>query len=178
VGVRVQYRNKSSILAMCGKIVAATEKCTSESIKCEGVVDRFFFSMGRLSFVMNLFHVVRQSMDAFTWSSWGRQSDGRGLRGGETRPGFCTTTTHLRTRCSSSVNFWRSTRRLSSLSFVPEIEIHAERSPISDDKRDRRNSLRGLRATPQNASQDAFQNWKKRWKRCIGWKYFEGDKSY
>jgi transposase len=38
------------------------------------------------------------------------------------------------------------------------------------------NSLWDLRAIPQNA----FQNWKKRWKRCIdnGGEYFEGDKSY
>ncbi|PNF18597.1 hypothetical protein B7P43_G06254, partial [Cryptotermes secundus] len=34
-----------------------------------------------------------------------------GYKGGETRPG-CYTTTHLLTRRSSSVSFWRSTRRL------------------------------------------------------------------
>ena len=35
-----------------------------------------------------------------------------------------------------------------------------------------------LRAIPQNKFQDAFQNWKKRWERCIksGGEYFEGDK--
>ena len=39
------------------------------------------------------------------------------------------------------------------------------------------NSKRNLRAIPQNTSQDEFQNWKKRWERCIksGWEYFEGD---
>jgi hypothetical protein len=38
------------------------------------------------------------------------------------------------------------------------------------------NSLQDLRAIPQNA----FQNWKKRWKRCIesGGEYFEEDKPY
>jgi hypothetical protein len=42
------------------------------------------------------------------------------------------------------------------------------------------NLLRDLRTIPQNAFQDMFQNWKKRWKRCIdsGGEYFEGDKSY
>ena len=37
--------------------------------------------------------------------------------------------------------------------------------------------VRNLRAIPQNTFQDAFQNWKKRWERCInsGGEYFEGD---
>jgi hypothetical protein len=41
------------------------------------------------------------------------------------------------------------------------------------------NSVRDLRAIPQNTFQDAFQNWEKR-KRCIdsGGEYLEGDKSY
>ena len=40
------------------------------------------------------------------------------------------------------------------------------------------NSTRDLHAIPQNTFQDAFQNWKKRWERCIksGGEYFEGDK--
>jgi transposase len=43
----------------------------------------------------------------------------------------------------------------------------------------RENSLQDLRAIPQNTFQDAFQNWKKRWERCINSRreYFEGDKS-
>jgi len=41
------------------------------------------------------------------------------------------------------------------------------------------NSLQNLRAILQNTFQDAFQNWKKRWERCINSRgeYFEGDKS-
>ena len=40
------------------------------------------------------------------------------------------------------------------------------------------NSIRDLRAIPQNTFQDAFQNWKKRWERCIksGGEYCEGDR--
>ena len=40
------------------------------------------------------------------------------------------------------------------------------------------NSITDLRAIPQNTFQDAFQNWRKRWARCIksGEKYCEGDK--
>jgi hypothetical protein len=40
VGVQIQYRNKSSTVATGGKIITATIKSRSESIKCEGVVDR------------------------------------------------------------------------------------------------------------------------------------------
>jgi len=41
------------------------------------------------------------------------------------------------------------------------------------------NSLQDLRAIPQNTFQDGFQNWKKRWERCMSSRgeYFEGDKS-
>jgi hypothetical protein len=39
------------------------------------------------------------------------------------------------------------------------------------------NSLRDLRAIPQNTFQEAFQDWKKRWEQCIKseGEYFEGD---
>jgi hypothetical protein len=133
------------------------------------VVD--FILIWRASFIMSLLHVVRQSMDRFiwrSWSVWGRQSEGRGLRGGETRPGGCT--------CSHvSLRPWifgearddcrpptaplsrfgpflflrlKSTLKGRRLQAIEEIE---------------ENSLLDLRAIPQNA----FQNWKKLWKRCI-----------
>ena len=40
------------------------------------------------------------------------------------------------------------------------------------------NLIWDFRAIPQNMFQDAFQNWKKHWERCIksGGEYFEGDK--
>ena len=40
------------------------------------------------------------------------------------------------------------------------------------------NSIRDLRDVPRKMFQDAFQEWKERWKRCIksGGGYFEGDK--
>jgi hypothetical protein len=37
------------------------DKSTSESLKCEGDVDSFL--IGRLLFIMSLFHVVRQSIE-------------------------------------------------------------------------------------------------------------------
>jgi hypothetical protein len=110
-----------------GKPLLRPKKARQESVKCEGVVDFFFFFfffVGRPLFIMSLFHVVRKSMDSFTWRSWsiwGRQSEGRGLRGGETRPGCCTMTTQLLTRCSLSMNFWWNTRWLS---FPNRLTVH------------------------------------------------------
>jgi hypothetical protein len=41
------------------------------------------------------------------------------------------------------------------------------------------NSLTELRAIPETAFQDCFQQWKRRWKKCINQEgeYFESDKS-
>jgi predicted RNase H-like HicB family nuclease len=51
------------------------------------------------------------------------------------------------------------------------------RTSIEDEMKE--NSLQDLRAIPQNTFKDAFQNWKKRWERCINSRgeYSEGDKS-
>jgi len=68
-----------------------------------------------LLWFVKMFHVVRQAIKSSTltsWSVWGRQCEGRGLRRGQT-PRCCTMTMHLLTR-HSSVNFWRSMRRLLS----------------------------------------------------------------
>ena len=40
------------------------QKITSESLNCEGDVD--FFLIGRVFFIMSLFHVKRQSINSFT----------------------------------------------------------------------------------------------------------------
>ena len=58
--------NKSAVIAVDTKIVATTKKSMSESLKCEDDVDRFFFLVGRVSFIMSLFHVVRQSIKSST----------------------------------------------------------------------------------------------------------------
>ena len=59
---------------------------------------------------------------------------------------------------------------------VPEVKIQGRRFQTVEEIDE--NSTRDLRAIPQNTFQDAFQNWKKRWERCIksGGEYFEGDK--
>ena len=88
-----------------GKSSPRPKKSTSVSLKCEGDVDSFFL-IGRVLFITSLFHVVRQSIKSFTWRSWsvwGKQCEGRGLRRGQTRPGCCTMTMHLPTRRFLSV---------------------------------------------------------------------------
>ena len=153
-----------------------------------------FFLIGRVLFIMSLFHVVRQSIKSFTWRSWsvwGKQCEGRDLRRGQTRPGCCTMTMHLPKRRFLSVNFWRSKRRLAcpspllsrfgpcGLFLFPKLKsiIKDRRFQTVEEIKD--NSLQDLRTIPQNTFQDAFQNWKKRWERCINSRgeCFEGDKS-
>jgi hypothetical protein len=110
-----------------------------------------------------------------------RQSEGRGLRGGETRPGCCTTIMHLLTREFLAKN---ETIVIPQPPYSPDLApadfflfpklkstLKGHRFPKIEE-----NSPWDLCAIPQNA----FLNWKKRWKRCInsGGKYFEGDKSY
>ena len=139
-----------------GKSSPRPKKSTSVSLKCEGDDDSFL--IGRVLFIMKLFHVVRQSIKSFTWRSWsvwGKQGEERGLRRGQTRPGCCTMTMHLPTRRFLFVNFWRSKRRLScssplltrfgpcGLFPVPKVEIYPKRSPISDGRGDKRKSATG-----------------------------------
>ena len=105
-GLQLRCWNKSAVFAVCGKILTTTKKSTAGSLKCEGDVESFF--IGKIMFIMGLFHVVRQSIKSFTWRSWsfwGKLCEGRGLRRGQTRPGCCTMTMHLLTRRFLSVNF-------------------------------------------------------------------------
>ena len=64
------------------------------------------------------------------------------------------------------------------LFIVPEVEILTKCRRFQTVEKIGEHSPRDLRAIPQNTFQDAFQNWKKRWERCIksGGEYFEGDK--
>jgi len=64
------------------------------------------------------------------------------------------------------------------LSLVSEVEILTKRTPISDGRGDKRKFDTGPSRHTANTSQDAFQNWKKRWERCFksGGEYFSGDK--
>jgi hypothetical protein len=75
---------------------------------------------------------------------------------------------HLVTVCVTPVEFFLFSNLKSTL------KCHR----FLDGGEDRRKFAWDLRSVPQNTFQDAFQNWKKRWERCInsGREYFEGDK--
>jgi hypothetical protein len=97
-----------------------------------------------------------QSMDSFTWRSWSvwrRQCEGRGLRGGEKKDIDAApqrTCSHVTpypwifgearddSRPPTAI-LSRFGPAVLSFFFVPKVKIHSERSPISDDRRDRRN---------------------------------------
>ena len=49
----------------------------------------------------------------------------------------------------------------------PKLKSSLKRRRIQTVEEIEENSIRELRVIPQNTFQDAFQNWKKRWKRCI-----------
>jgi hypothetical protein len=52
-----------------------------------------------------------------------------------------------------------------------KISVFCEHAEIQE------NAIRELRAITESAFQGTFQQWKKRWERCIAsrWGYFEGD---
>jgi hypothetical protein len=134
-------------------------------------------------------HIVNGHFCMEVITRWGREYEGKAWgRGVEKRLGCCTTTTHLLTRRSLSVNFWGArddsrppTVLLSRfgprwLFFLsPKLKSALKGRRVQTIEETEEISLRDLHAIPQNA----FQNWKKR-KRCInsGGGYFEGDKSY
>jgi hypothetical protein len=105
MGVWVRYQNKSAIVTVGGKIVAAI-KNMSDSIKCEGVVERSFYLFYLFTSFFLLGGVVHHEFGPRGQTVTGqfclevmkrlrRHCKGRGLRGGKTRPGCCTRTTHL-----------------------------------------------------------------------------------
>ena len=113
LGVRPRCWNKSSLVALDGKIVAMTKRSTSDRSNVKVML--ILFCIVRVSFIMSLFPVVRQSIKSSiqtSWSIWERQCKGRGLRCGQTTPGCWTMTMHLLTQHFLSVNFWQSMRRL------------------------------------------------------------------
>jgi hypothetical protein len=64
--------------------------------------------------------------------------------------------------------------------FVPKVEIHSERSPISDDRRDKIKFATGPTSYPAKLLPDHLAELEKSWKLCIdsGAVYFEEDKFY
>jgi hypothetical protein len=102
------------------------------------------------------------------------ESKGRGLRGGETRPGGCTRIKLLlhvlllarKFLAKHEITVVPPTALLSRfgpfrLFLVPGVENHSEMLLISDENRFRRKFT-------MEPMQKAFQNWKKHWKQCTG----------
>jgi hypothetical protein len=63
LGVRLRCLNKSAVNVVDGN-VAITRKSTSEMLKCEADIHSFLIV--RLTFIMSLFHLVRQSINSST----------------------------------------------------------------------------------------------------------------
>jgi transposase len=176
-----------------GKILATTQKSTSESLKCEGDVDSFFYWKGivhhefvphgktvnkefYLKVMKSLREAVRRNRpEAWTNKTWMLQHDNAPAHVSLLIREFLTNqemTVMPQPPYSPDLapaDFFlfpklKSTLKGRRFQMVEEIkEI----------------SLQDLRAIPQNMFQDAFQNWKKRWEQCINSRreYFEGDKS-
>ena len=117
-----------------------------------------FFLIGRVLFIMSLFHVVRQSINSFTWRSWsvwGKQCEGRGLRRGQkdldAAPWQCTSPRvasypwifgEARDDCRASEPLL-SRFGPCGLFPVPKVEVHPKRSAISDSRGHKRKFATG-----------------------------------
>jgi hypothetical protein len=82
VGVWVRYRNKSSDVAVGGKVVAPTKNVCQGRSNVKVLIGVLWEGL-RLSWVRW----------TWSWSVWGRQREGTGLRGRDRRPGGCNMTT-------------------------------------------------------------------------------------
>jgi hypothetical protein len=186
VGVRVRYRNTRALVAVGGKIVAATKKGTS---KCEGVVNLLLLLLERR----------RSSWVCSTWSDsqWTVLLGGHDTfeKGSAKEEAWGVETQDLdaaprQRTCSHVAPYpWifgaarddsRPPTALLSrfgpcwLFFLfPKLKFTLEGRRFQTIEEI---SLRDLCAIPQNA----FQNWKKSWERHIksGVEYFGEDKSY
>jgi hypothetical protein len=60
---------------------------------------------------------------------------------------------------------------------ISQAENAAERNPISVKEHIMRNATAQLITIPKDAFQKCFQQWQKRWKKCVHYQgdYFEGD---
>jgi hypothetical protein len=152
------------------------QKSTSESIKCEGVVDRFFYGRGVVhhefvprgqtvngQFYLEVMKRLREAEQRKRPEACSHIAPHPWIFG-EARDDCCPPTALL-TRFVPCALF-----------FVPKVDIHSERSPISDDRRARRKFATG----PVRYPAKRVPELEKTLERCIdsGGEYFEGDKSY
>ena len=193
LGVWLRCWNESAVIAVDTKIVATAKKSMSESLKYEGDVDSFFFDWKGIvhyefvpcgetvnkEFYLNVLKRLREAVwrkrpEALTNNTWMLHHDKAPAQASLLIREFLTK--HEKTLEPqlpyspdlAPADFFLFLKLKSSLKgcrfqMVEEIE---------------ENSIWDLRSIPQNTFQDAFQNWKKRWERCIksGREYFSGDK--
>ena len=118
-----------------------------------------------------------------SWSVWERQCEGRGLNAAPWQC-TCTRVTPYPWIFDEALDDCFPPAALlykfgpSGLFLVPEVKILTKSRRFQRVEEMEENSIRDLRAIPQNTFQDAFQNWENRWARYIksGGEYFEGDK--
>lgn len=65
------YQNKKAVFTVGWNNITSTKKGLSESFQCERSYVHHLFLIGRASFIMSLFHMVRHSIKSSTWMSWG-----------------------------------------------------------------------------------------------------------
>jgi len=108
---------------------------------------------------------------------------------GKTRLGRWTTTMRRLTRRSSSAVIWQNIRHHlrpstlfsglspSRLIAFPKLKTTLKERRFRTIEEIQENAIRKLRVITESAFQEAFQQWKKRWERCIASRgdYFEGD---
>jgi len=186
MGLWVWCWNQDAVVAVeSGERVSSTQKSTDESVKDQGGVGCVFW-LGRLC----------PSWICTTWSDGkqlyqevlARLRDAvrrRGLNCGKIRLGFCTTTMRRLTRRSSSAFIWQNVRHppysleLAPVDFFPfpKLKTTLKGRRFQTIEEIQGNAAREVRTIRESAFQEAFQQWKKCWERCIASRgdYFEGD---
>jgi len=177
-----------------GKILATTIKSTSKSLKCEGDVDSFFFDWKGIAhhefvprgetvnkeFYLKVMKRLREALrrkrpEAWTNKTWMLHHDNAPAQGSLLIREF------LAKQDMIVVPQPSNSPNLAPADFFlfPKLKSTLKGRRFQTIEEIKENSLQDLRAIPQNTFRDAFQNWEKRWERCINSRgeYFEGDKS-
>jgi hypothetical protein len=148
-----------------GKSLATPKKSTSESLKCEGDIDRFFFYWRGIAhhefvprgetvnkeFYLKVMKRLREAVrrkrpEAWTNKTWMLHLDNAPAHASLLIREFLAKQERIvmpqppNSPDSIPADFFP----------VPKVEVHPKRSPISDGRGDKKKSLQDLRAIPQN----------------------------
>ena len=114
MGVRVRCRNKSSIITVGVKNIAATKKKHAKCVHTSRWRWRYFLIL-RVLFIMSFYHKAGQSIRSIIWklcNVFVRQSWKKDLMRGGRISGCSNMTTRPHIHRSLSVTSWPNTRRL------------------------------------------------------------------